>query len=398
MNGVLGMATLLSQTQLSKEQSEYVATVQASGEHLLTVLNDILDYSKQESGALELEATEVDLYQTLEQAVELSFRKEHCLELLLDVQHPDDQMDLHSHVDVLDAAAAKGCALSNMVEQPLPAPLPQLIVADVTRLRQIIVNIISNACKFTPDGGSIRISVGCSNRLAAAVGAAPRAPLSYAALEALVQNGDVSRDYWNRFHNYTAPAPGTATVSGAVGGAATATAAAADSGLAPADEAHRHTQFLEVQMSVADSGIGIPRAKIHKLFKAFSQLDASTTREYGGTGARLDTTLRNVRRTNIACRPRTRALTVCFSCFSFFFFFCFFIHFLLSLQSCTLCRIGPGHLCQAGAADGWTDVVRERRGPWRDVQFHADHARRRQVAAAAARASQRRGRHQWRAP
>ena len=276
MNGVLGMATLLSQTSLSKEQSEYVATVQASGEHLLTVLNDILDYSKQESGALELEATEVDLYQTLEQAVELSFRKEHQLELLLDVQHAaDDQMGLHAHADVLDAAAAKGCALSNMVEQPLPAPLPQFIVADVTRRRQIIVNIISNACKFTPDGGSIRISLGCSNRLAAAVGAAPRAPLSYAALEALVHNGDVSRDYWNRFHNYTPPAPGS--VTGASGGAT----APADSGLAAADESHRQTHFLEVQMSVADSGIGIPRAKIHKLFKAFSQLDASTTREYG---------------------------------------------------------------------------------------------------------------------
>ena len=189
-------------------------------------------------------------------------------------------MGLHAHADVLDATAAKGCALSNMVEQPLPAPLPQFIVADVTRLRQVIVNCISNACKFTPDGGSIRISLG-SNRLAAAVGAAPRAPLSYAALEALVHNGDVSRDYWNRLHNYSPPAAGSVTGAAGSGGGG---GASADSGLASADESHRQTHFLEVQMSVADSGIGIPRAKIHKLFKAFSQLDASTTREYGGTG------------------------------------------------------------------------------------------------------------------
>lgn len=58
MNGVLGMATLLSQTTLSKEQAEYVNTVQASGEHLLTVLNDILDYSKQERYASSDEAHE----------------------------------------------------------------------------------------------------------------------------------------------------------------------------------------------------------------------------------------------------------------------------------------------------------------------------------------------------
>jgi signal transduction histidine kinase len=293
MHQQLGMATLLAQTPLSKEQSEYVATVQASGEHLLTVLNDILDYSKQESGSLELELQIIDLVATVEQAVELSFRskEDKQLELIMDIQHGEE-----------------ACAgLSNLPPSPAPAPpaLPQMVVGDVTRLRQVVVNIISNACKFsTKAGGSVRISIGCANRLAASVGAAAHEPLSYQALEALVRNGDISRDYWQRLHGVTPQ-----------------TAAAAEAAAAAAAHHHRRqssqpdqqhppaqapsvpeydlfpvaapgselaaTRFLEVQVSVADSGIGIPRSKLHRLFKAFSQLDVSTTREYGGTGLGL---------------------------------------------------------------------------------------------------------------
>jgi len=261
MNGVLGMATLLSQTPLSKEQSEYVATVQASGEHLLTVLNDILDYSKQESGSLELESQTIDLVSTVEQAVELSFRKEDKLQLIMDIQHGEE--------------ACPG--LSNVLPPPSPAPpaLPQMVVGDVTRLRQVVVNIVSNACKFTTEpGGSIRISIGCANRLAASVGGRQHEPLSYEALEALVRNGDVSREYWQRLHGVSSSAQPSGTT-------------VLDGMLAAPSAEHMHTRFLEVQVSVADSGIGIPKSKLHKLFKAFSQLDVSTTREYGGTGLGL---------------------------------------------------------------------------------------------------------------
>ncbi|HEY1792505.1 MAG TPA: response regulator [Opitutaceae bacterium] len=186
MNGVIGMTSILMETPLTGEQRDFVNTIRTSGEALLTIINDILDFSKIESGKMDLE--------------KLPFELALCVEEALDLFAP--------------TAAAKRLEIGYHVEQDVPA----WIVGDVTRLRQIIVNLVNNAIKFTPSG-SISIQV-------------RKVPL-----DAVVR-----------------PTPAGRT---------------------------------RLEISVQDTGIGIPQDRIDRLFKAFSQVDSSTTRKYGGTGLGL---------------------------------------------------------------------------------------------------------------
>lgn len=126
MNGVIGMTGLLMNTQLSAEQRDYADSIRISGESLLTVINDILDYSKIESGKMELDFTDFELRKCIEEAL-----------------------------DVLSIKASeKSLDLLYLIEPDVPA----FIRADVTRLRQILVNLVGNAIKFTPSG-EVLISV-----------------------------------------------------------------------------------------------------------------------------------------------------------------------------------------------------------------------------------------------
>ncbi|MBC7365975.1 MAG: response regulator [Undibacterium sp.] len=120
MNGVIGMTTLLLDTPLSGEQHDFVETIKSSGESLLTIINDILDFSKIESGKIELETHPYDLRQCVEEATDLLAPK----------------------------AAEKGLNLVVLID---PASQPT-VVGDVTRLRQVLVNLIGNAVKFTAKG------------------------------------------------------------------------------------------------------------------------------------------------------------------------------------------------------------------------------------------------------
>ncbi len=180
MNAIIGMSDLLIDTELTAEQREFASIIRKGGASLLALINDILDYSKVESGKLVLEQVPVSLHG--------------CIDLAL---------DLTRH-----ATTEKGLAVSASIA----ADVPTLILGDPNRIGQILVNLIGNAVKFTAKG-EVLISV-------------TRIPATRALTEQLL-------------------------------------------------------------FSVRDTGIGISADRLDRLFKAFSQVDDSTTRNYGGTGLGL---------------------------------------------------------------------------------------------------------------
>ena len=117
MNAVLGVGRLLADTPLTLEQQQLVAMITNSGQLLLTIINDILDYSKIEAGQLNLNYSSQNVNEVLESAVLLCY----------------------------DMAASKGLELSWFVEPSLP---PALLI-DATRLQQVILNLLSNAIKVS---------------------------------------------------------------------------------------------------------------------------------------------------------------------------------------------------------------------------------------------------------
>jgi signal transduction histidine kinase/DNA-binding response OmpR family regulator len=120
MNGIIGMTELALQTELTAEQREYLEMVATSGDVLMTVINDVLDFSKMEAGKLDIDAIDFDLRDTVGDAVRPLAMRAHLkgLELAYEV-HPD---------------------------------VPEMLVADPHRLRQIFTNLIGNAIKFTEQG------------------------------------------------------------------------------------------------------------------------------------------------------------------------------------------------------------------------------------------------------
>jgi two-component system, sensor histidine kinase and response regulator len=179
MNGVIGMTSILGDTELNEMQRDCLNTIQTSGESLLAVINDILDYSKIEAGKLELESSPFNLRKCIEGALDL--------------------FAAQIRIKRLEAAY-------------LIAPgVPHNVTGDSTRLRQILINLVGNAIKFTTKG-EIVINVECTKT----------------------------------------------------------------------DEAGSHLLF-----SVSDTGIGIAKESLQKLFQSFQQVDTSTTRRFGGTGLGL---------------------------------------------------------------------------------------------------------------
>ncbi|MDX2097869.1 MAG: response regulator, partial [Leptolyngbyaceae cyanobacterium bins.59] len=188
MNAIIGMTGLLLGTSLADHQQEFVETIRSSGDALLTIINDILDFSKIESGKLDLESLPLNLRDCVEESIDLLAPK----------------------------ANAKNLELAYLIDPRTP----NWICGDVTRLRQILVNLLGNAIKFT-ETGEVVITI---------------------------------------------------------------TAQALSS---PSPRPKAQPPLYEIQFAVKDTGIGIPADRLDRLFKSFSQVDSSTTRQYGGTGLGL---------------------------------------------------------------------------------------------------------------
>jgi signal transduction histidine kinase/CheY-like chemotaxis protein/ligand-binding sensor domain-containing protein len=120
MNGVIGMASLLSETPLNREQRDYAETIVTCGDSLMNVINDILDFSKIESGKMDIEEVDFDLRQNIEEIMDMFTQKA-----------AEQRLDLIYQIDF---------------------NLPRYVVGDSLRLKQVIINLISNAIKFTSKG------------------------------------------------------------------------------------------------------------------------------------------------------------------------------------------------------------------------------------------------------
>jgi PAS domain S-box-containing protein len=217
MNGVIGMTSLLLDSPLTHEQRDFAETIRASGDTLLTIINDILDFSKIESGRLELENETFILRECVEGALDL-----------LATRAAEKRLDLLYEIG---------------------DGVPQIIRGDSTRLRQILVNLLANAIKFT-EHGEVVLTV--------------------------------------RVKPDEAPLPGAKPAEGGEAPAPTAARLASQSPFKkPAGDQAGEAQTVELLFSVADTGIGIPQEAIGRLFRSFSQVDVSTTRRFGGTGLGL---------------------------------------------------------------------------------------------------------------
>jgi signal transduction histidine kinase/DNA-binding response OmpR family regulator len=186
MNGVMGMTELVLDTELNTEQRDCLNTVKFSADSMLTVINDILDFSKIEAGRLELDPVPFNLRDHIEESARV-----------LAVQAHEKGLELVCHVH---------------------SDVPEYVVGDVTRLRQILVNLLGNAVKFT-EKGEVALDVNLESR----------------------EDGK-----------------------------------------------------LGLHFAVHDTGIGIPKEKQQLIFDAFTQVDGSTTRRFGGTGLGLTISARLV--------------------------------------------------------------------------------------------------------
>jgi PAS domain S-box-containing protein len=209
MNAILGMTELVLDTELTDDQRQCLQTVQSGADSLLGMINDLLDFSKIEAGKLELSADDFSLRAALGDTLRV-----------LAIRAHKKGLELVSHV--------------------LP-DVPDALVGDAGRLRQVLLNLVGNAVKFTEHGEVVV-------RVEVAGGPAP---------EALSE-------------------PGASATGRREGRSLTLPALSPD---APGS--------VEIRFSVRDTGIGIAPDKQEAVFRAFEQEDSSTTRRYGGTGLGL---------------------------------------------------------------------------------------------------------------
>jgi PAS domain S-box-containing protein len=196
MNAILGMTELALDTPLTEDQRQCLKTVKSGADNLLSIINDLLDFSKIEAGKLELDPSDFSLRAALGDTL-------HALAV---------------------RAHAKGLGLICYVQPDVPDAL----VGDAGRLRQILLNLMGNAIKFT-DNGEVVVTVKIA-------------------------------DFRSKISDLKTENAPSADLQSAI---------------------------CNLQFSIRDTGIGIPQDSQERIFRAFEQEDASTTRKYGGTGLGL---------------------------------------------------------------------------------------------------------------
>lgn len=207
MNGVIGMAQLLQTSELQPQQRQYIEIISNSGKALLNIINDILDYSKIEAGKMDLESIDFDLDKL-------------CLDVvsLFSLMAEKKQLQLLSSI-------APGT--------------PLFVKGDPTRLRQILLNLLGNAFKFTTSGSvSLRVS-----------------PLNITVMNDS-EDSSAKDNPINRVCSHDV-------------------------------ESQRNADIC-LKFEITDTGIGMNAVQMANLFQAFQQADSSTARKYGGTGLGLN--------------------------------------------------------------------------------------------------------------
>ncbi|MBD3237867.1 MAG: response regulator [Candidatus Eisenbacteria bacterium] len=226
MNGIIGMTQLALDTQLSPEQQEYLGIVRNSAETLLDLLNDILDFSKIEAGKIDFEEIDFSLRDTLGDALQTLATRAHEMGLEL-------SSDIHADV-------------------------PDALRGDPTRLRQVIVNLVGNAIKFTEEGEvTVRVTALNSDEI-----------------------HDDESETEGREGTQEKATRAAEDVANTVASEAPPSHPAVPDRRSSATPIHLH-------FAIRDTGIGISREHQERIFRAFSQADSSTTRRFGGTGLGL---------------------------------------------------------------------------------------------------------------
>ncbi|KAM0950404.1 putative histidine kinase response regulator and transcription factor RR-A-type family [Dioscorea sansibarensis] len=232
MNGVLGMLQMLMDTDLDATQLDYAMTAQSSGKVLISLINEVLDQAKIESGRLELEAVPFDVHGVL-----------------------DNVLPIFS-----DKSQPKGIEMAVYISDRVP----EVLIGDPGRFRQIITNLVGNSVKFTEEGHifvSVHLVEEVKNSCDVSNKALNQIP------ERLRSDTDVSRmslsgfqvvDRWKSWENFKAFKFPSET-----------------------------TNAINLLVTVEDTGVGIPEDAQGRIFMPFMQADSSTSRTYGGTGIGL---------------------------------------------------------------------------------------------------------------
>ncbi|XWS64048.1 hypothetical protein CRYUN_Cryun06bG0153500 [Craigia yunnanensis] len=251
MNGILGMLALLLDTDLSSTQRDYAQTAQVCGKALITLINEVLDRAKIEAGKLELETVPFDLRSILDDVLSLFSEKSRnkCLELAVFVSDK----------------------------------VPEMVMGDPGRFRQIITNLVGNSVKFT-ERGHIFVKVHLAENTKPMVDAKAETCLNGGSDEGVLISGARQfktlsgyeaadeRNSWDSFKHLVADEELQYDAS---------------INMTVADEA---SQSVTLMVSVEDTGIGIPLIAQDRVFMPFMQADSSTSRNYGGTGIGLSIT------------------------------------------------------------------------------------------------------------